>query len=156
MDKDSSRIKQWNSKHLPIHEPGLPEIIRICRDGSRAFSFLNHSSDGNVDYSENFLEHDDHIHIPARLPNLFFSGNVEMCLGEADLIMIAVNTPTKTYGIGAGKETDMTAVESVVQDIGKHARPGTIIVEKSTVPGRTGDLIKDIVCHPILSNTTKQ
>lgn len=59
--------------------------------------------------------------------------------------MIAVNTPTKTYGIGAGKATDMTAVESVVQDVGKFAKHGAIIVEKSTVPGRTGDFIKDIV-----------
>ncbi|KAI9649767.1 hypothetical protein NHQ30_002348 [Ciborinia camelliae] len=160
VDKDSSRIKQWNSRHLPIHEPGLPEIVRICRDGSKAFSFFNDSSTENVNPSfEKFLEHNNKIHIPARSPNLFFSDNVELCLGEADLIMIAVNTPTKTYGIGAGKATDMTAVESVIQDIGKYAKPGAIIVEKSTVPGRTGDLIKDTLkiyrpqeTFPIISN----
>ncbi|KAJ8067716.1 hypothetical protein OCU04_003321 [Sclerotinia nivalis] len=73
--------------------------------------------------------------------------------------MIAVNTPTKTYGIGAGKATDMTAVISAVQDIGKHAKAGTIIVEKSTVPGRTGEFIKDTLAihrphthFPILSS----
>ncbi|TGO63142.1 hypothetical protein BCON_0015g00710 [Botryotinia convoluta] len=146
VDKDTSRINQWNSKHLPIHEPGLPEIIRICRNGSRAFSISNDPSTEDAELSsEDFFEHTDHIVIPARSPNLFFSDNVENCLGEADIIMIAVNTPTKTYGIGAGKATDMTAVESVVQDIGKYAKSGAIIVEKSTVPGRTGEFIKDIL-----------
>ncbi|KAF5872261.1 putative udp-glucose 6-dehydrogenase protein [Botrytis fragariae] len=146
VDKDTSRINQWNSKHLPIHEPDLPEIIRICRDGSRAFSFSNDPSTENAESSsENISEHTDHVCIPARSPNLFFSDNIEKCLGEADIIMIAVNTPTKTYGIGAGKATDMTAVESVVQDIGKYAKSGAIIVEKSTVPGRTGEFIKDIL-----------
>ncbi|ESZ92859.1 UDP-glucose 6-dehydrogenase [Sclerotinia borealis F-4128] len=160
VDKDSSRVKEWNSRHLPIHEPGLPEIIRICRDGSRDFSFFNGPLIGDADPSfERFLEHNDNIHIPARSPNLFFSDNIEMCLGEADLIMIAVNTPTKTYGIGAGKATDMTAVESVVRDIGKYAKAGAIIVEKSTVPGRTGDFITDTLrvhrpheTFPIISN----
>ncbi|KAF7945657.1 uncharacterized protein EAE97_004695 [Botrytis byssoidea] len=160
VDKDTFRINQWNSKHSPIHETDLPEIIRICRDGSRAFSLSNDSSTGNAESSpEDISEHTDYIHIPARSPNLFFSGNIEECLGEADMIMIAVNTPTKTYGIGAGKATDMTAVESVVQDIGKYAKSGAIIVEKSTVPGRTGEFIKDILAihrpneiFPILSS----
>ncbi|KAF7903704.1 uncharacterized protein EAF01_006753 [Botrytis porri] len=160
VDKNTYRINQWNSKHLPIHEPNLPEIIRICRDGSRAFSISNDPSPENSESSsEDFSEHTDSIHIPVRSPNLFFSDNVEKCLGEADIIMIAVNTPTKTYGIGSGKATDMTAVESVVQDIGKHAKSGAIIVEKSTVPSRTGEFIKDILAihrpneiFPILSS----
>ncbi|TGO59820.1 hypothetical protein BOTNAR_0156g00130 [Botryotinia narcissicola] len=160
VDKDTFRINQWNSKHLPIHETDLPEIIRICRDGSRAFSLSNDSSTGNAESSpEDISEHTDYVHIPARSPNLFFSDNIEECLGEADMIMIAVNTPTKIYGIGAGKATDMTAVESVVQDIGKYAKSGAIIVEKSTVPGRTGEFIKDnLAIHrpheifPILSS----
>ncbi|KAF7947491.1 hypothetical protein EAE96_008578 [Botrytis aclada] len=146
VDKDISRIKQWNSKHLPIHEPDLSEIIRICRDGSRAFSLPTYPSTENAESSSgDFFQHTDHIRIPARSPNLFFSENIENFLGEADIIMIAVNTPTKTYGIGAGKATDMTAVELVVQDIGKHAKSGAIIVEKSTVPGRTGEFIRDIL-----------
>ncbi|TGO24649.1 hypothetical protein BPAE_0098g00400 [Botrytis paeoniae] len=146
VDKDTSRINQWNSKHLPIHEPDLPEIIRICRDGSGAFSLSNDPSTENAESSSgDFSQHTDYIHIPARSTNLFFSDNIEECLGEADIIMIAVNTPTKTYGTGAGKATDTTAVELVVQDIGKYAKSGAIIVEKSTVPGRTGEFIKEIL-----------
>ncbi|KAM3081165.1 hypothetical protein ACMFMG_005120 [Clarireedia jacksonii] len=155
VDKDPLRIQQWNSKHLPIHEPGLPEIIRICRDGTRGFTLpCSFNNKGKVS-----MEWQEEIYIPARSPNLFFSNNVERCMSEADMIIIAVNTPTKEYGIGAGKATDMTAVESVVRDIAKYARNGTIVVEKSTVPCRTSDFITNTLkihrpndTFPILSN----
>ncbi|PQE09210.1 UDP-glucose 6-dehydrogenase protein [Rutstroemia sp. NJR-2017a BBW] len=148
LDKDPLRIRQWNSKHLPIHETGLPEIIRICRDGTRSFTLSR-----NPDISK------EELHIPARAPNLFFSTDVEKCMREADMIIIAVNTPTKNYGIGAGKATDMTAVEAVVRDVARWARDGTVLVEKSTVPCRTGEFIAGLLrthrpthTFPILSN----
>ncbi|RAL65817.1 hypothetical protein DID88_005480 [Monilinia fructigena] len=144
VDKNSSRINQWNSRHLPVQEPGLPEIVRLCRDGSKDFSFFNGISTEHIDViSEKSLEHNENIYIPARSPNLFFSDRIEMFLRAADVIMIAVDTPTKTYGTGAGKATDMTAIESVVKAIGKHAKSGVIIVEKSTVPGKTADFIRE-------------
>lgn len=146
VDQNSSRINQWNSRHLPIQEPGLPEIVRLCRDGSKDFSIFNGTSTEDIDdFSEEFLEHNDHIHIPARSPNLFFSDRIDICLRAADMIMIAVDTPTKTYGTGAGKATDMTAIESVTKAIGKHAKSGVIIVEKSTVPAKTADFIRETV-----------
>jgi UDPglucose 6-dehydrogenase len=138
VDKDPVRIQQWNSKHLPIHEVGLPEIIRICRDGTRSFTVPS-----NPDV---FVEQKGDIYIPARAPNLVFSTDVEKCMRDADMIIIAVNTPTKNYGLGAGKATDMTAVEAVVRDIARYARDGTIVVEKSTVPCRTSDFITNMVC----------
>lgn len=145
VDKDSSKIKRWNSRHLPIYEPRLSEIVRICRDGYKSFTFPKGSS---LDSTSSIIaQHHDNIHIPARSSNLFFSDDIKTSLREADLIMIAVNTPTKTYGIGAGKGIDLTAVESVIQDIGKYAKPGVIIVEKSTVPCRTSSFIKDTVWH---------
>jgi UDPglucose 6-dehydrogenase len=41
VDKDEARIRRWNSRHPPIYEPGLSEILRIARDGSRECSFPN-------------------------------------------------------------------------------------------------------------------
>ena len=35
--------------------------------------------------------------------NLFFSTDVAGQIKKADLIFVAVNTPTKTYGVGAGR-----------------------------------------------------
>jgi UDP-glucose 6-dehydrogenase len=33
VDKDPSRIRKWMSKHPPIHEPGLRDVLRVARDG---------------------------------------------------------------------------------------------------------------------------
>lgn len=70
---------------------------------------------------------------------------MEKSVKEADIVFIAVNTPTKHQGSGAGAATDMTALEGVVTMFAKYARAGTIIVEKSTVPCKTAQLIENIV-----------
>jgi UDPglucose 6-dehydrogenase len=49
VDKDEARIRRWNSKHLPIYEPGLEEIVRIARDGTREFVFVNEASTSDSD-----------------------------------------------------------------------------------------------------------
>ncbi|KAI3319481.1 nucleotide sugar dehydrogenase [Xylariaceae sp. AK1471] len=134
VDKDEQRIRRWNSKHLPIYEPDLGDIVRIARDGTRQFAFVNETSTS-----------DEMMEVPARQPNLFFSVEVEKCIGEADLVLIAVNTPTKMSGAGAGCATDMTAFEAVTNEIAQHARAGTIIVEKSTVPCLTAQLVQDTI-----------
>ncbi|KAI1371434.1 nucleotide sugar dehydrogenase [Hypoxylon crocopeplum] len=136
VDKNEQRIRRWNSKHLPIYEPGLGDIVRIARDGSNRFFFR--SDPDNVDY----LYHDTMTSVPARQPNLFFSTKVAQCIREADIVLISVNTPTKSKGAGAGSATDMTAFEAVTSEVAQCARPGTIIVEKSTVPCRTADFIE--------------
>jgi UDPglucose 6-dehydrogenase len=100
--------------------------------------------------SEGFPSNNVHT-IPARTPNLFFSTNIAQCISEADMVFVAVNTPTKTKGIGAGSATDMTAFEAVIKIVAQHARPGTIIVEKSTVPCKTAQLVKDTVSITALS-----
>jgi UDPglucose 6-dehydrogenase len=157
VDRDSSRIKQWESKHPPIYEPGLHEILRIARDGSKACSFYNEptrsesidgmssASSATSECESQCGEHRDEIVISARQPNLFFSTEVSKCISEADIILIAVNTPTKMRGVGAGRATDVTALEAVTREIAIHAKPGAILVEKSTVPCRTAQLIQDTV-----------
>jgi Predicted UDP-glucose 6-dehydrogenase len=81
----------------------------------------------------------------SRIPNLFFSANVSKCIRESDIVIIAVNTPTKMRGSGAGSATDMTAFEAVAADVVQHARNGSIIVEKSTVPCKTAQMIQEMV-----------
>jgi UDPglucose 6-dehydrogenase len=81
---------------------------------------------------------------------LFFSANVAKCIRESDIVIIAVNTPTKMRGSGAGSATDMTAFEAVAADVVQHARNGAIIVEKSTVPCRTAQMIQEMVCRTSL------
>ena len=61
------------------------------------------------------------------------------------MIFISVNTPTKTKGIGAGKASDLKWVESCARQISEYATSHTIVVEKSTLPVRTGEVIKEIL-----------
>jgi UDPglucose 6-dehydrogenase len=93
--------------------------------------------------------------------NLFFSVDVRAAIKESDLIFVAVNTPTKTYGVGAGRAADLRFVESVARTIAEVAESPKIIVEKSTIPVRTAETIKDILAanattrglvHAVLSN----
>lgn len=86
---------------------------------------------------------------PVQQPNLFFSTDVSRCISDADIVIIAVNTPTKSRGAGAGSATDMTAFEAVTAEVVQHARLGAIIVEKSTVPCKTAELVEDMVCFSL-------
>ncbi|TVY83079.1 UDP-glucose 6-dehydrogenase [Lachnellula suecica] len=155
VDRDAARIKRWNSKHLPIFEPGLHEILRIARDGSKTTSFINEAvrsdsldsmssaSSASSECESQCGEHREEIFVQARKPNLFFTTEVSKSISEAEIVLIAVNTPTKMRGLGAGRATDMTALEAVSREVAIHSKPGAIIVEKSTVPCRTAEMIRD-------------
>lgn len=77
--------------------------------------------------------------------NLFFSTDVAGGIQAADIVFVAVNTPTKTYGVGAGRAADLRFIESVARTIAEHANGPKIIVEKSTIPVKTAETIKDIL-----------
>jgi len=77
--------------------------------------------------------------------NLRFSTDVVGGIRSADIIFVAVNTPTKTYGVGAGRAADLRFIESVARTIAEHAQGPKIIVEKSTIPVKTAETIKDIL-----------
>ncbi|KAF6788427.1 nucleotide sugar dehydrogenase [Colletotrichum sojae] len=159
VDRDERRIRRWNSRHPPIYEPGLRDIVRVARDGARKWKCASPSespvksrhSAASSDPSPATSECDSlceeglssSVAVPAREPNLFFSTRVSECISEADVILIAVNTPTKTRGHGAGSATDMTAFEAVTAEVARHARPGAIVVEKSTVPCWTAHLVRE-------------
>ena len=79
--------------------------------------------------------------------NLFFSTNIQESISEAEMIFISVNTPTKLSGMGAGYASDLKWVESSARQVAKYAKGHTIIVEKSTVPVKTAELIKEILIN---------
>lgn len=81
----------------------------------------------------------------ARGRNLFFSTNVEEQVAEADIVFVAVGTPTKTYGMGAGRAADLCYIESAARMIAKVSKGPKIIVEKSTIPVRTAEALKAIL-----------
>lgn len=87
----------------------------------------------------------DEVVRQSRGKNLFFSTEVAAQIKRADIIFVSVNTPTKTYGVGAGRAADLRYIESVARTIAEHADSGKIIVEKSTIPVKTADAISTIL-----------
>lgn len=87
----------------------------------------------------------DEVVKESRGRNLFFSTAVADEINAADIIFVAVNTPTKTYGVGAGRAADLRFIESVARTIADVATSGKIIVEKSTIPVKTAETIKKIL-----------
>ena len=81
----------------------------------------------------------------ARGRNLFFSTDVDTAIDAADMIFIAVNTPTKTYGEGKGMAADLKFVELCARQIARIAKNDKIIVEKSTLPVRTAETLQTIL-----------
>lgn len=77
--------------------------------------------------------------------NLFFSTDMDRGIIEADIIFITVNTPTKMYGVGAGRASDLTHIENCARRIGEIGKGSKIIVEKSTIPVRTAESIRKIL-----------
>ena len=77
--------------------------------------------------------------------NLHFSTAVEEAIAAADLVFISVNTPTKTKGLGAGQASDLKWVEASARTVAKAAQGHTIVVEKSTLPVRTAEVIQEIL-----------
>lgn len=83
--------------------------------------------------------------IKTRGINLFFSTDVDKAINDADMIFIAVNTPTKTYGEGKGMAADLKYIELCARQIARVAKNDKIIVEKSTLPVRTAETLQTIL-----------
>ena len=87
----------------------------------------------------------DQIVGACRGRNLFFSTEVDQAIQDADAIFISVNTPTKTYGVGKGMAADLKYIELCARQIAKVATSDKIVIEKSTLPVRTAEAIKNIL-----------
>lgn len=81
----------------------------------------------------------------CRGTNLFFSTEVDDAIRAADIIFVSVNTPTKTYGVGAGRAADLRYLELCARRIAEVANGNKIVVEKSTLPVRTAESLKRVL-----------
>ena len=101
----------------------------------------------------------DQVVRASRGRNLFFSTKVEKGIQESDVIFVSVNTPTKTFGAGAGMAADLQYWDKTAREIRKYSRSNKIIVEKSTLPVKTAQAMERILtcgdnglCFDVLSN----
>ena len=77
--------------------------------------------------------------------NLFFSTDIRSAVAEADVVFVAVNTPTKTFGQGAGRAADLQYWEKTAREIKDWATHDLVVVEKSTLPVRTATAMKRVL-----------
>jgi UDPglucose 6-dehydrogenase len=83
--------------------------------------------------------------LETRGRNLFFSTDVAQHIAEADIIFVSVNTPTKTFGQGAGRAADLQYWEKTARQILENSTTNKIVVEKSTLPVRTAEAMERIL-----------
>jgi len=91
--------------------------------------------------------------------NLFFSTDIEQGIRDNDIIFVSVNTPTKSFGLGAGMAADLQYWEKTARQILEYSESSKIVIEKSTLPVRTALAMERIlncrengICFDILSN----
>ncbi len=87
----------------------------------------------------------DEVVARARGRNLFFSTDIDRNIQKADIIFVSVNTPTKTFGQGAGRAADLQYWEKTARQILSNASSDKVIVEKSTLPVRTAAAMERIL-----------
>ena len=58
----------------------------------------------------------------ARGRNLFFSTDIDQSIEASEMIFMAVNTPTKTEGEGAGMAADLRFIEASAKNIAQVAQ----------------------------------
>ena len=127
--------------------PTMAMIAKNCVDSKVTVVDLNQeridswNSDDLPIYEPGLLE----VVKSARGRNLFFSTEIDQTIQDSDIIFISVNTPTKDYGSGKGRAADLRFVESCARNIAKVGGGNKIVVEKSTVPVRTAQMVKEIL-----------
>ena len=90
----------------------------------------------------------------TRNKNLFFTDEIEEAIKNSEMIFMAVNTPTKTYGEGKGMAADLTFVENCARKIAEVSNSDKIVVEKSTLPVRTAEKIKEVLVENSKNNVS--
>jgi UDPglucose 6-dehydrogenase len=79
----------------------------------------------------------DKLVAATRGRNLFFSTDIEAGIRENEIIFVSVNTPTKTFGLGAGMAADLQHWEKTARQILEFSESSKIVIEKSTLPVKT-------------------
>ncbi len=118
------------------------EVICVDADAEKISALQG----GKVPIYEPGLE--EMIHRNVADNRLSFTTSMKKGVEPSNLIFIAVGTPTKPSG-----EPDLSQVKAVAREIAEHISAYKIIVNKSTVPVGTGDLVRQIINRHKKSDT---
>ena len=120
-----------------------PEIdVHIVDSNKERIDLWNSDNLDNIPVKEPGLSE---IIGKVRGRNLFFSNEVDKYINLCEMIFIAVNTPTKTSGEGKGMAADLKNIINCAKQVSLASKSDKIIVEKSTLPVRTAEKLKEIL-----------
>ncbi len=83
---------------------------------------------------------DNLVKVNVREKRLSFTSEISEGVKESEVIFIAVGTPPREDG-----SADLSAIERVGKEIGTNINGYKLIVEKSTVPVRTGEWLRNVI-----------
>jgi UDPglucose 6-dehydrogenase len=107
IDNDEKKIAALKSGEIPIHEPGLSDLVASN----------------------------------ARQGRLGFESEMKSAVGSAEVVFIAVGTPSRR---GDG-HADLSYVHAAAREIARALSKFTVVVTKSTVPVGTGDEVERLM-----------
>ena len=108
----------------------------ICLDNNK--KKINNLKKGILPIYENNLERIVMFNLKEKRLN--FTTSIKDSMKFSNIVFIAVDTPQKKNG-----EADLASIKNVCVDIAKYIEPGTILVQKSTVPVGTSEYIKKTI-----------
>lgn len=126
VDHCFERIKAWNSTRLPFDEPGLNECLDIVQEKSTS------PTDSSSDDSSP----------PPRRRNLTFSTDSKKHICEADLILLAVDTPAGRSKSRNGTAPHLGNFYAAVHKVLENVQHDFVLVIRSTVPCGTASNVK--------------
>jgi UDP-N-acetyl-D-glucosamine dehydrogenase len=122
---------------------GLPLGLAFAEKGFRAIGFdVDAAKIEALSHGRCYIHHIDAARVKAVVDSKHFIASADFGrLAECDAIMICVPTPlTET------RDPDLSYVESTTRQIAATLRPGQLVVlESTTYPGTTDELVKDIL-----------
>jgi UDP-glucose 6-dehydrogenase len=164
VDTDQDRIARWGNGQSPIHEAGLREILDVVQLRDSPVNDIKSNAAAASAKQPKYVNGQSLVKpVVERKPNLTFSFDVEKGIKEADVIIIAVDTPqfvtSYSHSTDLAREVfghmnlspdgyaglNLTSLASVVIDIAKNAVGQTTVVLKSTVPCSTTSAIGQYV-----------
>jgi len=122
---------------------GLPLMRTFCAEGFSCLGFdIDQSKVDKLNAGKSYIKHIPSSLIKDVLAQGRFRASADpKSLRDCDAILICVPTP-----LGKTRDPDMTYVESTAHLIADHIRRGQLIVlESTTYPGTTRELIKPIL-----------
>lgn len=155
VDVDKHKIAAWNSAKPPIEEPGLQELLQVHGAYSDFAEIGEMRREDKRVCGSPFplgppLIRGTPSTSRSRLSSLSFSTDFESAIKGSEMIFVCVSTPMKTPSAQDGSTLDTGFLEEATRMIAKYATRDKIIVEKSTVPCKTAEMMENIVSPALI------